>query len=102
VLKSENKQPGDVVIALDGRWDGHEIKLIGGSSHAKVGVTTSGSKHYVIFGDLNQQGSINPVKGACHHSQNGRGGMFFVVEDEKLFKTVGEMLEGKNEPFRTK
>ena len=101
-LKSEKKKPGDVVIALDGSWDNHKIKLIGGSSHAKVGVTTSGSKHYVIFGDLNQQGSINPVKGECDHSQNGRGGMFFVVEDEKLFKTLSEMLDGKDEPFRSK
>jgi len=42
------------------------------------------------------------LKGACDHSQNGRGGMFFVVEDEKLFRTVSEMIDGDHEPFRSK
>jgi Deoxyribonuclease II len=102
VLKSDNKKPGDVVIAKTGNWQGKEIGLIGGQNHAKVGVTTSGSKHYVIFGDLNQQGSINPVKGKCDKSQNGRGGLFFVVENDALFKTLTEMLDGKDEPFKSK
>ena len=102
VLKSGNKKPGDVVIALDGSWDKHKIKLIGGSNHAKIGVTTSGAKHYAIFGDLNQQGSINKVKGKCDSSQNGRGGMFFVVENDDLFKTLSDMLDGANEPFKSK
>jgi Deoxyribonuclease II len=101
-LKSQNKKPGDVVIALDGSFGGHKIKLIGGSNHAKIGVTTSGSKHYAIFGDLNQQGSINAVKGRCDKSQNGRGGMFFVVQNEELFKTLSDMLEGEDEPFKAK
>jgi hypothetical protein len=102
VLKSGNKKPGDVVIALDGSWDKHKIKLIGGSNHAKIGVTTSGAKHYAIFGDLNQQGSINKVKGKCDSSQNGRGGMFFVVENDDLFKTLSDMLDGADEPFKSK
>jgi hypothetical protein len=101
-LKLDNKKPGDVVIAKSGSWKGQKIGLIGGQNHAKVGVTTSGSKHYAIFGDLNQQGSINPVKGKCDSSQNGRGGMFFVVENDQLFKTLTDMLEGEDEPFKAK
>jgi hypothetical protein len=101
-LTSGNKKPGDVVVALDGSWDGHKIKLIGGSNHAKIGVTTSGAKNYAIFGDLNQQGTINPKKGKCDSSQNGRGGLFFVVENDKLFETLSGMLEGESEPFKAK
>ena len=101
-LKSDKKTAGDVVIAKTGNWAGRTLGLIGGQNHAKVGVTTSGSKHYAIFGDLNQQGSINPVNGSCAKSQNGRGGLFFVVENENLFKTLSGMLEGEDEPFKSK
>ena len=101
-LKSDNKNPGDVIIAKNGSFGGRGLGLIGGQNHAKVGVTTSGSNHYAIFGDLNQQGTINPVKGACDSSQNGRGGMFFVVKNDQLFKTLSDMLEGEDEPFKAK
>jgi hypothetical protein len=75
-----------------------EIGLKGGQNHAKIGVTQSGAKHYVIFGDLNQQGTIAPPK--CERSQNGRGGLFFVVENAALFDSVTELLAG--ETARTK
>ena len=101
-LVKDNLHPGDVVIAKDGSWAGHKIGLIGGQNHAKVGVTTSGSKLYAIFGDLNQQGSINPVQGRCDKSQNGRGGMFFVVQDDALAKSLAGMLDGGDEPFKSK
>ena len=101
-LKLDNKKPGDVVIAKSGSWKGQKIGLIGGQNHAKIGVTTSGDKHYAIFGDLNQQGSINPVKGKCDSSQNGRGGMFFVVENNDLFDTVTGLLDGETEPVKAK
>jgi hypothetical protein len=101
-LKCDNKNPGDVIIAKNGSFGGRGLGLIGGQNHAKVGVTTSGSNHYAIFGDLNQQGTINPVKGACDSSQNGRGGMFFVVKNDELFKTLSGMLEGEDEPFKAK
>jgi len=92
--------PGAVAIAKTGTWDGNSIGLIGGQNHAKIGVTTSGDKHYAIFGDLNQQGTINPPH--CERSQNGRGGMFFVVDDKDLFDTVTGLLDGESEPVKTK
>ena len=65
-------------------------------------MVTSGPNHFAIFGDLNQQGTINPVKGKCNSSQNGRGGMFFVVKNDELFKTLSDMLEGEDVPFKAK
>jgi hypothetical protein len=94
------KKPGAIDIAKTGTWDGKSIGLIGGQNHAKIGVTTSGDKHYAIFGDLNQQGTINPPK--CDRSQNGRGGMFFVVENKELFDTVSGLLEGDSAPVKAK
>ena len=99
-LKTKNQMPGAVAIAKTGTWDGNSIGLIGGQNHAKIGVTTSGDKHYAIFGDLNQQGTINPPH--CERSQNGRGGMFFVVDDKDLFDTVTGLLDGESEPVKTK
>ena len=99
-LKTKNQMPGTVAIAKTGTWDGNSIGLIGGQNHAKIGVTTSGDKHYAIFGDLNQQGTINPPH--CERSQNGRGGMFFVVDDKDLFDTVTGLLDGESEPVKTK
>jgi hypothetical protein len=96
----DNKKPGAVDIAKTGTWAGKSIGLIGGQNHAKVGVTTSGDKHYAILGDLNQQGTINPPH--CERSQNGRGGMFFVVENKDLFDTVSDLLEGESEPVKKK
>jgi hypothetical protein len=95
-----NKKPGAVDIAKTGTWNGHSIGLIGGQNHAKIGVTTSGDKHYAIFGDLNQQGTINPPH--CERSQNGRGGLFFVVEDKDLFDTLSGLIEGESEPVKAK
>ena len=94
----ELKAPGASAVARTGSWDGEEIGLIGGSNHAKIGVTTTGSKHYAIFGDLNQQGTIAPPK--CERSQNGRGGLFFVVEDKALFDGVTDLLDGDTAPTR--
>jgi hypothetical protein len=96
----KNKQPGAVDIANTGMWNGHGIGLIGGQNRAKIGVTTSGAKHYAIFGDLNQQGTIYPPH--CERSQNGRGGMFFVVQNEDLFSTLSKLVEGDSEPAKAK
>jgi hypothetical protein len=91
------QQPGAVAIATSGQWDGKELGLKGGQNHAKIGVTTTGDKHYTIFGDLNQQGTIAPPK--CERSQNGRGGLFFIVEDKALFDSVSDLLEGDTAPL---
>jgi hypothetical protein len=85
------KKPGAVEIAVTGQWDGTEIGLVGGQNHGKIGVSTSGSKTLSIFADLNQQGTL---KGKCASSQNGRGGLFFVLDDPALFKDMTKLLEG--------
>jgi hypothetical protein len=87
---------GRVTIAATGEWNQEEFKLTAPSNHAKIGVTTSADKHYAIFGDLNQQGTIAPPR--CDRSQNGRGGLFFVVENKDLFDSVTALIEGKDAP----
>ena len=87
--------PGGVEIAVTGKWDGEDIGLIGGQNHAKIGVSTSGKKPLAIFADLNQQGAL---KGNCASSQNGRGGLFYVLENEALFDDMTRLLAGKVAP----
>ena len=91
--------PGAVEIAVTGKWDGNEIGLIGGQNHAKIGVSTSGKQHLSIFADLNQQGSLS---GTCSSSQNGRGGMFYVLANTSLFEDMTKLLDGKVAPTRLK
>ena len=86
------KKPGASLIVRSGQWRGTEFKMISGSNHAKIGVTTSGDQHYTILSDLNQQGRLTPPK--CDSSQNGRGGLFFVLDDKKLFDSMSELLDG--------
>jgi len=82
---------GPVQIATTGLWDGVEFGLKGGANHAKIGVTIAGDKHYSIFGDENQQGALT---GKCDRSQNGRGGLFFVIEDQTLTEGLSDLMEG--------
>jgi hypothetical protein len=84
--------PGPVAIALTGTWKDQEIKLNATTNHAKIGVSTSGNHHYVIFGDLNQQGAVSPPD--CGKSQNGRGGLFFVLDNKALADSVTDLVEG--------
>jgi hypothetical protein len=92
--------PGPVEIATTGQWNNTSFGLTGGPgknfNHAKLGVSISGSKHLAIFGDMNQQGAISGNK--CDRSQNGRGGLFFVIEDEQLAGSVGDLLKGDSAP----
>lgn len=87
--------PSGVDIATTGTWDGKSIGLMGTASpsgnHAKIGVSTS-AEPYVIFGDENQQGSLNGPN--CGSSQNGRGGLFFVVYQTQLHSSVVALLKG--------
>lgn len=90
-------QPSAVEIAATGQFQGTTFGLTGGSgqdfNHAKVGVSTSGSAHYAIFGDMNQQGKLSgPV---CASSQNGRGGLFYVVDNVDLFNSVTNLIAGE-------
>jgi hypothetical protein len=93
-------KPGAVEIAATGAWGGKTIGLTGGASpdhnHAKIGVSLSGSNNYSIFGDMNQQGSLSGPK--CKSSQNGRGGLFYVVNNPDLSKSVAALIAGGTEP----
>jgi hypothetical protein len=94
------KKQGPVAIALTGSWNDKEIKLAAPSNHAKIGVSTSGSHHYVIFGDLNQQGALSPPD--CGKSQNGRGGLFFVLDNKALADSVTDLIDGDRAPVKGK
>ena len=91
-------KPGAVQIATTGTWDGKTIGLTGGASpdhnHAKIGVSVpGGEKNYAIFGDMNQQGSLSGPN--CKSSQNGRGGLFYVVDNKELSDSVAALIKGK-------
>ncbi|MBZ5521456.1 MAG: SH3 domain-containing protein [Acidobacteriia bacterium] len=93
-------EPGPVEIATTGHFDGKEFGLTGGLgtnfNHAKLGVSLSGNEHYAIFGDMNQQGAISGDK--CGSSQNGRGGLFYVVDDPDLSSAVKDLITGNTAP----
>jgi hypothetical protein len=88
-------KPGPVEIATTGLWAGKTFGLTGGLganfNHAKIGISTSGTHHYAIFGDMNQQGSLS---GPCGSSQNGRGGLFYVIDDSALAESVKALIAG--------
>lgn len=91
--------PGPVQIATSGQWDGKSFSLKGGpqsdSNHGKIGVSTDVDKPYTIFGDLNQQGALS---GNCTSSQNGRGGVFYVINNKPLFESVTSLIQGETAP----
>lgn len=93
-------KPGPVEIATTGQWSGQTIGLTGGSgpdfNHAKIGVSTSGPEHYTIFGDMNQQGTISGDN--CNSSQNGRGGLFYIIDNEELSASVASLIQGDSAP----
>jgi hypothetical protein len=92
--------PGAVQIATSGLWEGKTLGLAGGMgsdfNHAKIGVTTSGANSAAIFGDMNQQGALSGPN--CGSSQNGRGGLFYVVKDQKLHGAVAQLISGGSAP----
>lgn len=95
-------RPASVEIATSGHWAGKEFGLAGGGgpnfNHAKVGVSTSGNTHYTILGDMNQQGSASGPN--CASSQNGRGGLFYVIDDPDLFESVKGLISGGTAPSK--
>jgi Deoxyribonuclease II len=97
-------KPGAVQIATAGTWAGKVFGLTAidgdNSNHAKIGVSTSGSKPYAIFGDMNQQGALTGTTTAeCSPSQNGRGGLFFVMEQPQLAADLTTLLAGDSAPI---
>lgn len=98
--------PGAVDIATTGQWEKTPFSLeaggikgnaVGDGNHAKLGVSTSGTSHYSIFGDMNQQGALS---GKCSASQNGRGGMFFVIDNAQLWTSLSGLLKGDSAPMQ--
>lgn len=93
-------KPGAVEISTGGTWDDIPFSLKGGGgtngNHAKIGVSTSGTAHYAIFGDMNQQGALS---GNCGSSQNGRGGLFFVVDNQRLADGITGLISAETEPL---
>ena len=94
--------PGAVEIAASGVWNGTKFGLKGGDNpqgnHAKIGVSTSGNNSFAIFGDENQEGSISGTD--CTASQNGRGGLFYVMNSPTLSKSVGDLIGGDTVPVK--
>ena len=90
--------PGPVQIATSGQWAGVSFGLKGGNgndfNHAKIGVSTDGSD-LTVFGDMNQQGALATK---CASSQNGRGGLFFIVPGQELNSSVASLIEGNSAP----
>jgi hypothetical protein len=75
---------------------------VGGSgpnfNHAKIGISTSGPHFYSIYGDMNQQGRLSGDN--CGSSQNGRGGLFYVLDNERAHRSLGELIQGDTAPTR--
>ncbi|CAE7181691.1 hypothetical protein AK812_SmicGene6409 [Symbiodinium microadriaticum] len=95
--------PGEVQVALTGEWNGEKFSLRGNpsskSNHAKLGVSLSGTK-LAVLGDMNEQGSLGmPGDEPCSASQNGRGGLFFVVEDDQLHTGLSALMRGETADY---
>lgn len=94
------EKPGPVAIAISGEWDGTLFGLKGGPgpdfNHAKIGVSTSGENHFAIFGDMNQQGTLSGTN--CGSSQNGRGGLFYVIDNKVLSGEIANLIQGDTAP----
>jgi hypothetical protein len=89
--------PGPVEIATSGTWKGTSFDLTGapGGNHAKIGVSITGSNPYAVFGDENQQGALS---GKCPSSQNGRGGVFYVLTNSSLSADLRSLIGGSTAP----
>lgn len=94
--------PGAVEIATSGSWNGTTFGLQGGEgenfNHAKIGISKDPSNPLCIFGDMNQQGALAPgyayAEQVCSSSQNGRGGTFYVLNNQVLFASLTSLLQG--------
>jgi len=93
--RSDLAAPGRVEVALRGQWLGRSIGLGGAQNHAKLGVSLDPAQPLTIFGDLNQQGRLT---GKCDSSQNGRGGLFFIVQNAALHQSVSQLIAGTTAP----
>jgi hypothetical protein len=97
------KRPGAVKIATSGHWGETVFSLEGGPSpdgnHAKIGVSMAGTHDFSIFGDMNQQGALSGKN--CASSQNGRGGIFYVIDNASLANGIRDLIKGSTAPIGT-
>jgi hypothetical protein len=87
---------GRVESATTGRWGPTTLHLRSSQNHGKFGVSRDAGGTLSIFGDLNQSGNLT---GSCGLGQNGRGGLFFVVDDAQLATSIRSLLDGDSEPY---
>lgn len=92
---------GEVQVALTGSWSGSPLGFRGISStsgnHAKIAHSLTGSTS--VFGDMNMQGMYSPSDGSCSASQNGRGGLFFLLEDATMHDGIQSLLAGTTSSY---
>lgn len=100
-------KPGAVDIATTGKWADQTLGLKGGMgtdyNHAKLGISADSKQPLSVFGDMNQQGALNAgedySKQKCNSSQNGRGGTFYVLENQTLWESMTKLLAGESAPL---
>ena len=89
--------PGPVTNVESGRFGKTTFSLLGGPSpdrnHAKFGVSETGNT--AIFGDMNQEGALSGPK--CGLKQNNRGGLFYVVEDAAIAKSLRTLMSDEED-----
>jgi hypothetical protein len=50
---------------------------------------------------MNQQGTLKAdASGRCSSSQNGRGGLFYVLENEVVAGAIADLIHGGTAPTR--
>jgi hypothetical protein len=97
-------KPGSVSSSATGVWNGTTFGLVGtaaNGNHAKFAISTDPHRPLTIFGDMNQEGTLTGTTtptGTCKASQNGRGGLFFVVQDSSLTQSVAALINGGDTP----
>jgi hypothetical protein len=95
--------PGAVSIVHAGYWDKVTFNLEEGpfgkpqandGNHAKIGISGPTGHKLVVFGDMNQAGFLEPTGAqGCAHSQVSRGGLFFVLQSDKLWASLDQMFQ---------
>jgi hypothetical protein len=96
---SELGTPLEVQVATSGQWAGKTLNMTGTytGNHAKIGYSLNGTLN--VMGDMNQDGSYDGVEHWCGASQNGRGGLFFVLDDAVLHQGLVSLLTGDTAPY---
>jgi hypothetical protein len=96
---SELGTPLEVQVATSGQWAGKTLNMTGTytGNHAKIAYSLNGTLN--VMGDMNQDGSYDGVEHWCGASQNGRGGLFFVLDDAVLHQGLVSLLTGDTAPY---